>query len=239
MKKYVFENSEQGGALVADEIIKLVNNKPDALLCLAAGHSSLPIFNRLITYHREGMADFSRVKIVGLDEWLGIDPSNEGACCNFLYRSIFTPLGLREEQLCLFNPLCAEPELECKRIEKYIESCGGIDFMLLGLGINGHIGLNEPGDSFSNGAHVVALSKTTKEVSPKYFGKDMPPLEYGITLGISNIIKAKKICLTAFGEHKRDIVRTLLSNEVSEDLPASVLKKYNHAYAVFDSAAYN
>ncbi len=194
MKRIVADTAAQGAAITAQAILALLRQKPDALLCLAAGHSSLPVFDQLLAAKDSG-ADFSRARFVGLDEWLGVSPGNTGSCYSFLHRSLFALLGIGQQNICLFDALCTDPQTECTRIEKQIENWGGIDFMLLGLGLNGHLGLNEPGDRFENGAHVAPLSKTTLEVAPKYFAGELPPLTHGITLGIRNILAARSIHL--------------------------------------------
>lgn len=237
MKQFVLDTPQQGADVVVDAILSLLAEKPNALLCLAAGHSSLPVFEGLLAAQRAGRADFTRARFVGLDEWLGVTPACEGACCNFLQRSLFTPLGITPAQLCLFDPLCTDPAAECARVEQYISACGGIDFMLLGMGMNGHLALNEPGDSFENGAHVAPLSDTTKSVAPKYFTADMPPLTHGITLGIRNLLAAHCIYLTIFGAHKKAVVQTLLHSERTEAFPASVLLAAPQANLVLDRAA--
>lgn len=236
MKEMVVDTPQQGGAQIADAIVVLLASKPDALLCLAAGHSSLPVFEQLVAAKKRG-ADFSRARFVGLDEWLGVPPDSEGSCHSFLHRNLFGPLGIKEEQICLFNSLCDDPEAECGRIETHIDRCGGIDFMLLGLGLNGHLALNEPGASFELGAHVAPLSQTTKEVAPKYFSGEMPPLTHGLTLGIRNILAARSIYLGVFGAHKRQVVQALRDGAVTEQMPASALKNCPHALLVLDREA--
>lgn len=237
MEQLILDSSEHGAREVVSRISAVLRAKPDALLCLAAGHSSLPVFTLLLDAQKSGALDVSRAYFVGLDEWLGVPPSCEGACCNFLRRSLFTPLGLREEQLCLFDSLCASAQAECERVERFIAQRGGMDFLLLGIGMNGHLALNEPGESFSARAHAVALSDTTRNVAPKYFGEGIPVPEQGITLGLANLTEAKQICLTIFGEHKQGVAKRLLEGPVDEDFPASVLRRCENALIVLDAPA--
>ncbi|MEE0698207.1 MAG: hypothetical protein U0M53_08120, partial [Oscillospiraceae bacterium] len=110
MKFFIFDTQEEGGACAARRICQLVSEKPDAMLCLAAGHSSLPVFSALVAASKEGEADFSKARFVGMDEWLGVPPENEGSCANFLRRSLFGPLGVSEDQICLFDAMTSEPE---------------------------------------------------------------------------------------------------------------------------------
>lgn len=237
MEHLILETSRQGAEVVVSRIAAVLHRKPDALLCLAAGHSSLPVFTLLLEAQQKGTLDFTHAYFVGLDEWLDVPTSCEGACCNFLRRHLFTPLGMGEDQLCLFDPLCTDIEMECARVESYIAEHNGIDFMLLGIGMNGHLALNEPGESFSARIHRVALSETTRAVAPKYFAPGAPIPDSGITLGLANLMEAKEICLTIFGEHKRDVAARLLKGPVGEDFPASVLQGCANAFLVLDRPA--
>ncbi len=236
MKNMIFDSPQQGGAYTAAAIAEIVRANPTALLCLAAGHSSLPVFEGLICEQKNGV-DFSQVRFVGLDEWVGVSPDNMGSCANFLWRSIFTPLGIKPENVRLFDALATSPDEECSAIEDHIRDCGGMDFLLLGMGMNGHLALNEPGDSFENRAHVVALDQKTISVAPKYFSGDMPPITHGMTLGIKSLIMARVIHLTVFGEKKSEVVKELMSCDVGEGMPASALKNCPHATLVLDKSA--
>ena len=236
MKQFVSSTETEGAAYTADAILRLLAEKPDAVLCLAAGHSSLSVFAALVQAQQRG-TDFSRVRFIGLDEWVGVSPAQSGSCANFLHRHLFSPLGIKPQQIRLFDALAQDPEAECTAVEAVIDAWGGIDFLLLGMGMNGHLALNEPGEPFAKGAHVAPLAQTTKEVATKYFSADMPPLTHGVTLGIANLIAARCIFLTVFGAHKQPVVQTLLASPVSEAFPASVLHRCPHATLVLDAAA--
>ena len=238
MTQQIFETDIQAAEYTAAAIEALLRQKPDSVLCLAAGHTSIPVFERLLEAAAQKHIDFHQVRFIGLDEWLGIGADTDGSCASFLHRNFFDKLDITPDQFCLFDGKASDPEAECVRIETQIEVWGGIDYMLLGMGMNGHLALNEPGDSFSNGAHVTDLDATTKSVAPKYFSADMPPLEHGITLGIKNILDARLIHLTIFGAHKKDAVSRLLNTEIDNHFPASVLKSCDHAVLVLDRAAY-
>ena len=238
MTQQIFETEIQAAEYTAAVIEEIIRQKPDAVLCLAAGHTSLPVFARLIQAAEEKRIDFGRVRFIGLDEWLGLGVTADGSCASFLYKNCCDPLKIKPEQICLFDGETSDPSAECTRMEACINAWGDIDYMLLGMGMNGHLALNEPGDLFSNGAHVTDLDSVTKSVAAKYFSEGMPPLEHGITLGIRNIMDAGLIHLTVFGAHKKDAVARLLSAEIHHDFPASSLKSCGHAVLIFDRAAY-
>jgi 6-phosphogluconolactonase/glucosamine-6-phosphate isomerase/deaminase len=220
MKTIIFESPEAAAAYAVDTLGAILRAKPEALICAAAGHSSLPFFDAAI----EGGLDFSGARFVELDEWLGIPPDAPGSCTFFMRNNFFSRVNVREDRLCLFNPLAENPAEECRRVEKQIGRWGGIDYLLLGMGMNGHLALNEPGAGFDEGARTVLLSQTTLEVAPKYFPAGMPSITRGITLGIANILAARRVQLLVSGPHKGAIVRRLRAAEgPGPELPASAL----------------
>ncbi len=239
MKTNVFKTQELAAKHIAATIKEIVQNKPTALLCLAAGHTSLPVFDELISMNQSGEIDFSQVSIVGLDEWLNISKEAYGSCAYFLNDNIFSKINVSPENIRLFDGMCADPAKECESVELFIKGLGGIDYLLLGMGMNGHLALNEPGCSFETGAHVTDLAPKTKEVAVKYFEGDMPPIEQGITLGIQNMLDASVVQLSVFGAHKKEIVAKLLNLDPTPDLPATALKVLPGCELILDEAASN
>lgn len=233
MKKLVFDTAELAAGHAADTVAALLAQKPDAVLCLAAGHTSLPVFEAFL---RRGL-DFSRARFVGLDEWVGVGPEVEGSSASFLERNFFSKANVRRENIRLFNALAQDLTAECAAVERQIADWGGIDYLLLGMGMNGHLALNEPGDSFEHTAHVAELSETTKTVAPKYFAADMPPLRQGITLGVADFLRARRVQLTVFGAAKAPMVARLLELGPTTDLPATALHLLPEAELLLDAAA--
>ena len=236
MEWKIFPTEKELGRAAAGEIRDVLKEKPDALLCLAAGHSSLCVFEEMVRMQNAGEADFSRARIVGLDEWSGMGREDDGSCAGFLWKNLFSRLPIPEGNIRLFDGLCRDREAECRRIEAHIRERGGIDYILLGIGMNGHLALNEPGTDFSLGAHVAALSETTKTVGQKYF-ENPTPLSEGITLGIRNITESRRITLVINGERKQDITAALFSSEITPALPATALKLAGGAKVFADRAA--
>jgi 6-phosphogluconolactonase/glucosamine-6-phosphate isomerase/deaminase len=234
MKTFIFENPAEAALHAADTLGTILKTKPGALLCFAAGHSSLPFFDAVLA---KGL-DFSAARFVELDEWLDIPPDTPGTCTSFMRNNFFSRVGIQEEQLCLFAPLTENPAEECRRVEKQIALWGGIDYLLLGMGMNGHLALNEPGAGFTEGARAVPLSQTTLEVAPKYFPAGMPPITRGITLGVANLLAARRIQLLVLGAHKREIVRRLRAAAGPDpELPATALLDAARAELLLDRAA--
>ena len=182
MQKLIFKDYHTLSVAAAKEILGLISNKPDAVLCLAAGDTPSLAYRLLRDMAVEEQVDFSKCTFVGLDEWIGIAPDNRGSCHYFLTNNLFIPLGIKPSQINLFDALSNDPVSECRKMDDTIRTKGGIDLMLVGVGMNGHIGFNEPGVPMNRYAHVVELDAVTTSVGQKYF-KQSTTLEKGITLG--------------------------------------------------------
>lgn len=234
MKKQTFANERQAGEYIAGAIDALLKEKPDAVLCLAAGHTSLPVFDAM----QELGTDFSRARVLGLDEWVGVPAEQEGSCAYFLEKNLFSKINVKKENIVLFDSMTQDAAQTCEGMQAQLEAWGGLDYLLLGMGMNGHLALNEPGDSFEKGPHVVPLSETTLAVAPKYFPEGMPPIREGMTLGIRNLLATRQIHLAVFGAHKAAAVGKLLSyDRPSEEFPATALRLAGNAELVLDEAA--
>ncbi|NGQ95963.1 glucosamine-6-phosphate deaminase [Brevibacillus sp. SYP-B805] len=237
MNLHVFESYEEMSVNVAQCIIDLVKEKPDALICLPGGSTPLGTYRELVKAVQEGRVDFSRVTFVGLDEFVGLGREDEGSCQHFLFTEVYGPLGIKESQIHLFDAKASDLQAECRRIDELLFRRGPLDLILLGIGVNGHLGFNEPGVSFDSYCHVVDLDEVTKTVGQKYF-KEPKQLSQGITLGIKHMLEARKVVLAANGPQKAEAVYQALRGEVTPSLPASVLQTHPNAHFYLDKAAY-
>ena len=234
MKKNVFETSLQAAEHIADTVANILQEKPEALFCFAAGHSSLDAFAAIIKRN----LDFSRAHFVAMDDWLNIAADADGSCTNFLYINFFNKINARPDNIRCFDSLSSNPPAECEAVVEQIAAWGGLDYLLLGMGMNGHLALNEPGESLELGARVVELAAKTKEVAVKYFSAGMPPITQGITLGVKDMLAAKVIQLGIFGEHKARAVSKLLSyQEPNEEFPASAVIGKANVTIILDTLA--
>ncbi len=186
----------------AEQLASLITQKPDALLCVASGDTPIETYQRFATACREPVSiDVSRCQFVGLDEWVGFGPDDAGSCSYYVFRDLFVPLGLRPDQIHVFDAKADDLQAECTRIDAVIDRHGGLDLLLVGMGMNGHIALNEPGTPFTNGCHVVELAESTKTVGQKYFAQPTD-LTYGITLGLRHLTAAHRVMLMVSGAKK-------------------------------------
>jgi galactosamine-6-phosphate isomerase len=233
MKETVFASEKEMGSAIAEELCALVKQKSSPLICLAAGHSSLPVFEALIE-RKKGGFDFGACYFTAMDEWAGMNATDPESCGGFLRKNLLDPLELNLSHIRLFDGKAADAAAECKAVEGFIRERGGIDFMLLGIGMNGHLALNEPGCDLSQGAHVTGLSETTKTVGQKYFNSKAD-LSGGLTLGLKNIRAAKTIIVNVSGAHKAPVVKKLRESKPEDPaFPASALKDLPGVRFYFD-----
>lgn len=219
----------------AQLILEMLHSKPDALFSFAAGSTAERTYAILKELQEAGEADFSKAKFVALDEWLDLEDESEN-CDGFMRRHFYGPLGIREEQITRFDIHAEDLEAACKAVDEYIHAQGGIDLMLLGVGMNGHLGLNEPNTDFGLYSHVVELDAVTAQVGQKYFTNGMA-LTRGITLGVRHMFETKHVVLQIGGAHKAEITERLYRTAPTEELPATVLKLVPHGTVVVDRAA--
>jgi glucosamine-6-phosphate isomerase len=237
MEKRIFENYDGLCREITDEICHALQVKPSLLLCIAAGHTSLGLFERLVQAVKEGKADFSDAAFVAMDEWLGMDEKTPGSCGELLWKNFLNHVNFKPERIRLFNGAASEPDVECKEVEEFIvHHSKAIDFLVLGAGMNGHLALNEPGTSFSSRAHIARLDSVTRQIGQKYFNAPVK-LTAGLTLGIGNFVEAGRSILMVSGEHKKNILQQILHEEVSPALPATVIRTIANSALYYDKAA--
>lgn len=232
-----FQNDETLAKAVSDQIESLLQKKTDALICIAGGETPLKTMAELVRRNKKGKIDFSKAYFVGLDEWVGLGRETKGSCRQTLYDYFYDQLdNVQPDHICFFDGKASDLDNECKRIDTFIEERGGIDFILLGIGMNGHIGFNEPGVPVDVNAHVVDLDDVTKKVMSKYFDQDLP-LTNGISLGMKQIEQAKEIVVAATGAKKAEIIERTIQSEPTTKIPATLLKNAPHTQFFVDQEA--
>ncbi len=234
MKVEIYKDYEALSQQVGMKIAKQLNEKPHSLICIAGGDTPLGLCNFLIQLHQEKRCDFTNAMFISLDEWVGLGYETQGSCKQTLYDSLFTPLELKENQIHFFDGKNTNLEEECEKMNQVIEENHGIDLIVLGIGMNGHLGFNEPGIRTEK-ATVVPLADKTKEVSVKYFHKELP-LVSGITLGMDQIKEAKTIILMAASDKKKEIVKATVQGAVSNQVPSSLLQETQAILCVDEEA---
>lgn len=221
---------------VADIVVQQVQQRPDSLICFPSGESPTGMLRHLVKYAEENKVDFSSTHFVALDEWVGMDKNNEGSCSYYLNKHFFSQLDLSPTQVRFFDATANDLDKECQKMNDYIGRYGGLDMMIVGIGMNGHIGLNEPGTDFETYAHHSGLDTVTIDVAQKYFHQQTH-LTKGITLGLRHLSEAKIPVLIASSTKKADIIKQALTGEVNTDLPASIFQTLPNAQIFLDDAA--
>ena len=228
----IFETEELVAKAIAKEM-KIGLDVDDPIYCLASGSTPAKGYD-LFAKQTENNPKLKKLKIVSLDEWVGIEKKNVGSCYQMLNQDLFSKIGLSEEQITFYDGGTSNLQEECQRIDNFIKK-HPISFSLMGVGMNGHIGLNEPGFDVLDHSSVVELSETTKTVAQKYFDTKTE-LKQGITLGLQQIINSKRVIVVITGAHKAEIVKEIFTNN-DVRLPAEELLGYEHVDFYLDKAA--
>ena len=236
MTTKVYSNYETLSRAAADLIKEYIIQNSSALVCIASGHTPVGVFKCLIDDVQAKSVDISKAKFLSLDEWVGIDPQDSGSCLSMLKKDFFEPLNLSSAQTEYFNVSADDLTAECERINKLIEEHGGLDVMLVGVGTNGHIGMNEPGTSFNSFAHVGELAEETKSVGQKYFSKQTS-LSLGMTLGLQHLKDAKLPIIMANGAKKNAIMKKALNNPPTENIPVTIVQLIEQGFVMMDEEA--
>lgn len=202
--------------------------KPDSVLGLATGASPIGFYEKLVERHAQGTFSFAQTWTFNLDEYIGVEPSHPTSFHNYMKEHLFEKVNLPVTRRHLPDGMADDLNEACLRYEMMIRTSGGIDMQLLGIGVNGHIGFNEPGTSFHSRTHIVDLAESTRKVNAKYFPSKEAVPRQAITMGIQTILEAKQIVLLALGEQKVEAVEQLKRGVISEDFPASCLHRHPH-----------
>ena len=236
MKIIVTKNSNEIASEALKVMLEVVKSKPNAVIGLATGSSPIGLYKSMIADHKENGTSYADIQTVNLDEYVGIDESNDQSYIYFMKDNLFNHVNINLSNTNLPNGKVDDMQSECDSYTSLLNSMPQ-DIQLLGIGANGHIGFNEPGTSFSSTTHIVELEEGTRLDNARFFASldDVP--KYAITMGIANIMNAKKVLVVANGANKAKAVYEMVKGEVSENCPASVLRNHNDVVLVIDEDA--
>lgn len=232
----IHQNHETLSQAVAERVMQVLHDKPDALICLPSGNTPLRLFEILVNQQEIGAVDFSRCTFAMLDEWLGMDGTDEGSCRYWIDKELLNPLAFRPEQIIAFDAKSDDLPAECARVDREIAGRKGFDLVVLGVGMNGHLALNEPGTPFDSYAHVSTLDPLTAQVGQKYFSQQTPLIE-GVTLGMRHFREARQLIVMASGAAKAAVMKRALEGGVTEGFPASMVQHDNAILVMLDEEA--
>lgn len=237
MRIYKAKDYKDMSRKAANIISAQVISKPDSILGLATGSTPVGTYEQLVEWYNKGDIDFSEVTTVNLDEYKGLARENDQSYYYFMHKQLFDRVNIRPENTFIPDGMNMNAEEECGRYQKVIDDLGGIDMQLLGLGHNGHIGFNEPGEALEKNVHCVDLTENTIEANRRFFDSidEVPRQAY--TMGIKSIMHAKKILVVVSGADKADILKESFFGKVTSKVPASILQLHPDVILVADEAA--
>ena len=212
--------SRQAANIISAQVIL----KPDSVLGLATGSSPLGTYKQLIEWYEKGDIDFSKVVSVNLDEYVGLDGASDQSYRYFMNKNFFEHINIDISNTFVPNGCAVDLAGEGKRYDEHIAELGGIDLQLLGIGLDGHIGFNEPDKYFVKSTHVVDLHESTIKANSRFFANIDEVPKRAITMGMVSIMQAKKILLIASGKEKRDILEKAFYGPITPEIPASILQ---------------
>ncbi len=236
MEIHIVKNYDELSKLSADIIIEELKKKPGMLLCAATGESPKGAYRLLKHEHTLRPELFDTMRIIKLDEWGGLPMNNPATCEYYLQEFVVRPLTIPEENYISFQSDSPKPVEECGRIQKKLDKSGPPDLCILGLGVNGHIGLNEPARVLTAGCHVAEIATSSRGHSMLANLEEKP--SYGLTMGVADILLSRRILLLINGPKKKSIVQKLLSRQITCRIPASLLWLHHHVDCIIQEDAY-
>ncbi|NLW20497.1 MAG: glucosamine-6-phosphate deaminase [Clostridiales bacterium] len=235
MVVHVFDQASQVAEAAAAVFTAQLLEKPDSVLGLATGSTPVDTYAELIRLHEHGVLDFSRATSFNLDEYVGLPPSHPESYIAFMKRNLFDRINLKRSYLP--NGMAGDLERECLNYEALIREAGGVDLQLLGIGNNGHIGFNEPGESFVFDTNLTALTPSTIHANRRFFDSEEQVPRQALSMGIGTILQARHILLLALGQGKAEVVKGMVEGSITPQVPASILRGHPRVTVLLDRAA--
>ena len=239
----IFQNSVEASRIVAQEIADLIKSKQAknkmCVLGLATGSSPIKVYEELVRLHKEEGLSFSNVVTFNLDEYYPMNKENNQSYYYFMYQHLFNHIDIKPENINIPDGTVAIENLNqyCVDYENKIAKAGGLDFQLLGIGRTGHVGFNEPGSHINSGTRIITLDHITRvDASSDFNGIEIVP-KRAITMGVSTILRSKRIVLMAWGQNKASIIKRTIQGEISSEVPATFLQNHNNVTFVLDQSA--
>ena len=237
MRIYIGKDYEEMSRIAANVLSAQVTMKPDCVLGLATGSTPIGTYKVLIDRCAKGDLDFSQVKSINLDEYVGLSGEHDQSYRYFMNHNLFDHINIDKANTNVPNGLAEDLDAECERYNGIINTLGPIDVQVLGMGHNGHIGFNEPSDIFELETHKVELAQTTIDANARFFANADEVPRQALTMGIKTIMQAKKVLVVANGKGKAEIVKKAFPGPVTPQVPASILQMHPDVVVVLDEEA--
>lgn len=234
----IIKSDAKGVALEAAKIVaKLIRQKPNAVLGLPTGSTPLSLYAELVHIHHEKKLDFSCVTTFNLDEYVGLGPEHPQSYSHFMQENLFKHINVPQKSIHIPDGLAKDIPRECEQYEAAIQKAGGIDLQVLGVGLDGHIGFNEPSSSLASRTRIKSLTEKTREQNAPYFPDKRKMPRHVITMGVGTITEARSCLMLATGKDKAAIVAAFVEGPITAMVPASILQMHPRATVILDESA--
>ncbi|HQP59267.1 MAG TPA: glucosamine-6-phosphate deaminase [Petrotogaceae bacterium] len=237
MKILVCKDYEELSRKSAEIIVSQVNQKKDSVLGLATGGTPVGMYQELVKSYREGKVDFGKVITFNLDEYYGVDPKNVNSYHYYMNTNFFDHVNIDRKNINIPNGMSKDIEKECREYDEKIQSLGGIDLQILGVGLNGHIGFNEPARELMSTTHITDLTKETINANARFFEDISQVPTKAITVGMATILRSKKIVVLINGKNKSKIFEKIIGKKITTQIPATLLQLHPDVTIVVDEQA--
>ncbi|MGO3167945.1 glucosamine-6-phosphate deaminase [Senegalia sp. (in: firmicutes)] len=227
------EMSKRAAFIVASQ----VSIKEDSVLGLATGSTPIGTYKQIINIYNDKLIDFKNITTYNLDEYYDLSEENEQSYRCFMNQNLFNHINIDKKNTFVPNGKAENPEKECKRYDSLVEKSGNIDLQILGIGSNAHIGFNEPDDKFAKGTHLVDLKQETIDANARFFKSKEEVPKKAISMGMKNIMAAKKVILLASGENKAQAIKSTIEGPINPSVPASILQLHPDVTFILDEDA--
>ena len=236
MKIFITDTYTELSQQAAEDLVQLTAGIDAPVVCTASGDTPEGLYKALFDKVKNNEAAISDWYFLGLDEWAGMNGEDQGSCRFHLNNQLLHPLRITREKIIFPDGRANDLEEECERIENFIRQKGSIDVSILGLGLNGHVGMNEPNTAIATRTHISKLDPLTAQVGQKYFTGETF-LSEGITVGLATLLESKHIMLLVSGAKKAAIVKQVLEEEISENIPGTLLRDHPGLRVYLDKEA--
>jgi len=237
MRLKILKTKKEVAKEVADIICNQIKKKKSSVLGLSTGNTMIPLYKELVKRFKNKKVSFSKVKTFNLDEYVGLGNQDKESLWNFMDKHFFSKVDIIKENANFLNGKARNLKKECQRYENLIKKSNGIDLQILGLGRDGHVGYNEPGSLLKSRTRKVKLTPITIKDKAEHFGSIKKVPKYGLTIGIANILEARKIVLVVTGKHKASIFSKVVKEKPTKKIPATLLKVRNDVLFIADKEA--
>lgn len=237
MEIIIVKNYNEMSKKAASIMESVIREKEDCVLGLPTGSTPIGVYEELVRMHKEEGLSFEKVRTVNLDEYVGLEESNDQSYRYFMNNNLFDKVNIDKKNTNVPNGMKEDIHAECERYEEVINKMDGIDIQLLGIGNNGHIGFNEPDEELNVNTSLVVLKEDTIEANSRFFKNRSEVPKEAISMGIGTIMRAKRILLVANGKNKAKALHALISGKITTNNPASILQLHSNVTLVIDEEA--